>query len=156
LNEWIEIKDASVACDDAVLLLAELNAALIKITGASGEARFAAEDVNNERSAFVIAYVNGAACGCGALRPLTETTVEIKRVYARPNAIGVGTAIVKILEEKARALGYTELVLETRKVNVDAVAFYRKLGYEECANFGKYVGREEAVCMSKWMLYKAK
>jgi ribosomal protein S18 acetylase RimI-like enzyme len=63
---------------------------------------------------------------------------------------------VKALEQKARALGYTELVLETRKVNTAAVAFYRKLGYVECANYGKYVGREEAVCMSKWMLYKAK
>jgi putative acetyltransferase len=39
------------------------------------------------RSAFVVAYTDGVACGCGALRPLTETTAEIKRVYARPNAI---------------------------------------------------------------------
>jgi ribosomal protein S18 acetylase RimI-like enzyme len=140
LNEWIEIKDASVACDDAVLLLAELNAALTKITGASGEVSFAAEDVANERSAFVIAYVNGMACGCGALRPLTDTIAEIKRVYARPNSIGVGTAIVRALEAKAREFGYTEIVLETRKVNVDAVAFYRKLGYVECANYGKYKG----------------
>jgi GNAT superfamily N-acetyltransferase len=149
LNDLIEIIEESVTCDDAALLLAELNAALTKITGASGEASFAAEDMEAPRSAFVIAYADGVACGCGALRPLTETTAEIKRVYARPNAIGVGTAIVKALEEKTRGFGYSEIVLETRRVNTSAVAFYRKLGYAECENFGKYVGRTEAICMSK-------
>jgi ribosomal protein S18 acetylase RimI-like enzyme len=61
----------------------------------------------------------------------------------------VGTAIVKSLEEKAQTLGYTELVLETRKVNTTAVNFYRKLGYRVYENFGKYIGREDAVCMGK-------
>jgi ribosomal protein S18 acetylase RimI-like enzyme len=145
----IEIREASVTSADAKQLLKELSDVLTQMTGASGEASFAVEDVGNERSAFVIAYVNGLACGCGALRPHTETTAEIKRVYARPNSIGVGTAIVKALEQKARALGYTELVLETRKVNVDAVAFYRKLGYVECEKYGKYVGRKDAICMVK-------
>lgn len=145
----IDIRETSVTSADANQLLKELSDALTRITGASGEASFAAEDVENERSAFVIAYADGAACGCGALRPLTETTAELKRVYARPNSQGVGTAIVKALEEKARSFGYSEIVLETRRVNTAAVAFYRKLGYTECENFGKYIGRNEAICMQK-------
>lgn len=96
----IEIREASVASDDAVQLLAELNDTLARITGASGEASFAADDMGHTRAAFVIAYVNGTAAGCGALRPLSETQAEIKRVYARPNSLGVGTAIVNALEEK--------------------------------------------------------
>jgi ribosomal protein S18 acetylase RimI-like enzyme len=145
----IEIKEAGVACGDAVRLLVELNETLARITGASGEASFEAGDAGRARAVFVIAYVNGAAAGCGALRPLSDARAEIKRVYARPNSLGVGTAIVNALEEKARAFGYTELVLETRKVNTAAVNFYRKLGYETCENFGKYKGREDAVCMGK-------
>ncbi len=147
----IEIKEASVTSAEAVQLLKELSNALRRITGAGGEASFAAEDVENERSAFLIAYADSIACGCGALRPFTDTTAELKRVYARPNTQGVGTAIVKALEAKARALGYTELVLETRKVNAHAVVFYTKLGYTVCENFGKYKGREDAVCMGSYL-----
>jgi ribosomal protein S18 acetylase RimI-like enzyme len=138
----IEIRETSATHPDAIRMLKDLNVALTKITGTSGEASFAAEDVEDPRSAFVIAYADGVACGCGALRLITDITAEIKRVYARPNSIGVGTAIVRALEAKAREFGYTEIVLETRKVNEDAVAFYRKLAYVECPNFGKYIGRE--------------
>ncbi|HPJ01935.1 MAG TPA: GNAT family N-acetyltransferase [Candidatus Limiplasma sp.] len=148
----LDIRDASVTSADAQLLLQELNQTLASITGASGEQSFSDADVADPRAVFVIAYVDGAACGCGALRPYDQNTAEIKRVYARPNSRGVGTAIVQALEEKARALGYTRLILETRKVNEKAVAFYQKLGYTVCPNFGKYVGRDEAVCLSKKIL----
>ena len=97
----IEMKEAGAASDDAVRLLTELNETLARITGASGKASFDADDMGRERAAFVIAYVNGAAAGCGALRPLSDSRAEIKRVYARPNILGVGTAIVKALEEKS-------------------------------------------------------
>jgi ribosomal protein S18 acetylase RimI-like enzyme len=40
-------------------------------------------------------------------------------------------------------------VLETRKVNKKAVAFYLAKGYKVIENFGKYRGREEAVCFEK-------
>lgn len=145
----IEVRDANITSADAIQLLRELSDTLKAITGASGEASFAAEDVENARSAFVIAYADGIPCGCGALRPLTETTAELKRVYARPNNQGVGTAIVKALEAKALGLGYSEIVLETRRVNTAAVAFYQKLGYTECENYGDYVGRSEAICLRK-------
>jgi hypothetical protein len=42
-------------------------------------------------------------------------------------------------------------VLETRRVNVGAVAFYKKLGYAECENFGKYKGRNEAKCLTQYL-----
>lgn len=140
---------ADVTGSDARRLLRELNDALFRITGASGEQSFTEDDLKDPRAVFVIAYLDGDACGCGALRPYSADSAEIKRVYARPNSQGVGTAIVRALENKARALGYTRLILETRKVNENAVAFYRKLGYTFCPNFGKYAGRDEVVCMEK-------
>ncbi|MBE0601931.1 MAG: GNAT family N-acetyltransferase [Firmicutes bacterium] len=149
----IEIKEASVHSRDAQALLRELSGALQHITGASGEQSFALGDLKDPRAVFVIAYADGIACGCGALRPYSPDAAEIKRVYARPNTSGVGTAIVKALEAKAKALGYARLLLETRKVNTTAVAFYQKLGYAVCSNFGKYVGRDEAVCMEKPLIH---
>ena len=145
----LEIKEVSAACGDAQILLRELSDALLHITGASGEQSFSQDDLDDPRAVFVIARLDDAACGCGALRPYSADTAEIKRVYARPNAKGVGTAIVKALEAKAKTLGYTRLILETRNVNAKAVAFYRKLGYTVCPNYGKYAGRDEAVCMEK-------
>ncbi len=148
----IEIRDVSVLSADAQQLLTELSRALTDITGASGEQSFDATDLLGPRAVFVIAYQSGVPCGCGALRPLTKTTAEIKRVYARPNHHGTGSAIVSALEAKALALGYTRLILETRKVNTRAVAFYRKLGYSVCPNFGRYIVRDDAACMNKELL----
>jgi ribosomal protein S18 acetylase RimI-like enzyme len=59
----------------------------------------------------------------------------------------VGAAVLAHLE--AQAAGYQALWLETRKVNSRAVAFYLKHGYVITPNYGKYVGRDEAVCFSK-------
>ncbi len=155
MSDRIEIKEADVFSNDAQGLLRELSDALLRITGASGEQSFAEDDLNDPRAVFVLAYSDGAACGCGALRPYSADAAEIKRVYARPNVQGVGTAIVRALEEKAKALGYTRLILETRKINAKAVAFYKKLGYAACPNYGKYVGRPEAVCMDKTLILDA-
>lgn len=145
----LEIKEASIACSDALMLLRELSDALTRITGASGEASFSQDELEDPRAVFMIAYLDGAACGCGALRPYSADAAEIKRVYARPNTQGVGTAIVKALEEKAKGFAYARLILETRKVNEIAVSFYQKLGYTVRPNFGRYAGRREAVCMEK-------
>lgn len=46
-------------------------------------------------------------------------------------------------------MGYTEFWLETRSVNARAVSFYERRGYRKIPNFGKYIGRQEAVCLGK-------
>jgi len=70
-------------------------------------------------------------------------------MYAVPGSSGVGAAVLAYLETEARALGYTHFWLETRRVNQRAVAFYEKHGYARIPNFGKYVGKTEAVCFAK-------
>ena len=149
MNAIIDIRDTDIRSTDAQLLLGELNDTLTRITGASGALSFTEDDVSDSRAAFVIAYVDNKPVGCGALRPMCGSEAEIKRVYARPGTRGVGSAVVRALEQRARALGYSKLLLETRKVNANAVRFYQKLGYTVCDNFGKYIGREYAVCMEK-------
>jgi GNAT superfamily N-acetyltransferase len=134
---------------DAQTLLGELGAALLLITGSDGTASFDVADVRGERACFLLARTaDGLAVGCGALRPLADGVAELKRMYARPGS-GVGRPLLDALERQARAFGYTEVWLETRKVNARAVAFYEKHGYCIIPNYGKYVGRDEAVCLGK-------
>jgi GNAT superfamily N-acetyltransferase len=131
---------------DALALTGELSAALAAITGDSGAASFAPADV----SLFVVARSDdGQLLGCGALRPLAAGVGEIKRMYARPGTRGVGKALLAHIESAAAGFGYRELWLETRRVNLRAVAFYLTHGYSGIDNYGKYVGRPEAVCFGK-------
>lgn len=130
-------------------LLAELDTALAAITGSDGTTSFDAADVRGERACFLLAHdANGLAVGCGALRPLASGVAELKRMYARPDS-AAGRFLLEALERQALAFGYTEVWLETRKVNVRAVAFYEKHGYCTIPNYGKYVGRAEAICLGK-------
>ena len=145
---------AIAACDpdsvDARVLVDELSAALAAITGDSGKASFSADDARVARSLFVVAKgAAGQLLGCAALRPLEGDVGEIKRMFARPGSGGAGAALLAHVEQAARTFGYRELWLETRKVNTRAVTFYEKHGYRTIPNYGKYVGRDDAVCLGK-------
>lgn len=145
----IEIKSASVDSEDAKMLISELNQALTVITGDDGTTNFHREDVLDERSAFLIAYIDGIPYGCGAIRQVSEDTAEAKRIYARKNQYGVGKAILKALETKAIEFGYHRIILETRVQNLHAIEFYHKNGYDRCEAYGKYVGKDNAYCFQK-------
>ncbi|MFB9241516.1 GNAT family N-acetyltransferase [Massilia antarctica] len=145
---------AIAACDpdspDARILIEELSAALAALTGDSGKASFAADDTRVARSLFVVARgAAGQALGCAALRPLDDDVGEVKRMFARPGTNGVGAALLAHVEQAAQGLGYRQLWLETRKVNTRAVAFYARHGYSVISNYGKYVGRDDAVCLGR-------
>ena len=134
---------------DARRMVAELDAALAAITGDSGAASFDPQECRGAGAVFVIAYdIQGAALGCGALRPLEEAVGEIKRMYARPGS-GAGAHILAALERHAAARGYRQCWLSTRRVNVRAVAFYERHGYVDVPPYGRYVGRAVSICLGK-------
>jgi GNAT superfamily N-acetyltransferase len=134
----------------ALQLLDQLSVTLAGITGDSGRSSFDPYDVEGAGASFVLAYdAQGNALGCGAYRPLQKGVAELKRMFVIPASKGVGSAILNDLERRAEADGYRELWLETRLVNSRAVEFYERNGYHRIPNFGKYVGRPEAVCFSK-------
>ncbi len=101
---------------------------------------------------------HGEAIACGGLRPLADAVlgpgvVEVKRMYAVPEARGTGvaTAVLRALEAEARRLGAPRLVLETGPAQPDAIRFYRREGYEPIPLFGAYVGSDVSVCFSRWL-----
>lgn len=87
--------------------------------------------------------------GCGAIRPIDENIGEVKRMYSKFPGKRIGQTILSFLENKAKAIGYSDLVLETRVKNQEAIQFYQKQEYKVIPNYGKYTDRPEAICFGK-------
>ncbi|HYJ40938.1 MAG TPA: GNAT family N-acetyltransferase [Steroidobacteraceae bacterium] len=87
---------------------------------------------------LLIARVNGEAVGCVALRALDRATIEMKRLYVRPVArgLGLGKRLGEAAISCAREYGYSELRLDTLATMVSAQALYRSLGFVEIPPYG--------------------
>jgi GNAT superfamily N-acetyltransferase len=57
--------------------------------------------------------------------------------------------VLAVLEERARGLGATRLVLETGTRQPEAIALYVRSGFSRIEPFGEYVGEPLSVCMGK-------
>ena len=101
---------------------------------------------------FLIAVTaSGRAIACGALRRLDATTAEVKRMYVEPasRGSGVAAALLRSLEEAARARGWTTLRLETGPAQPDAIRFYEREGYRPIPLYGVYVGSDLSLCYER-------
>jgi len=99
----------------------------------------------------VVLYQGEVPVACGAMKPSTGDNLEIKRMYTSPEFRGRGLAsqVVYELEKWAKESGAKACVLETGKRQRDAVALYKKLGYQIIPNFEPYVGVENSLCFEK-------
>jgi len=99
----------------------------------------------------VVAYEDGAAVGCGAIKEYEEGVAEIKRMFVRPENRGRGIAgqILTELERWAKELNYSECILETGIKQPEAIRLYQKSGYEKIPSYGQYLNVENSVCMKK-------
>jgi putative acetyltransferase len=99
----------------------------------------------------VVAYLDEQAVGCGAFKPFAENTVEIKRMYVRPEHRGqrIAERVLVELETWARELNIIDCVLETGQKQPEAIRLYQRSGYALIPNYGQYVGVANSVCMKK-------
>src|SRR5258707_4018227 len=77
---------------------------------------------------------DGSALGCVAVRSLAGVTVcEMKRLYVRPAArgLGVGRALVAAIIRSAEELGFTQMKLDTLPAMDEALALYKRFGFVE-------------------------
>jgi GNAT superfamily N-acetyltransferase len=102
----------------------------------------------------VVAYENDAPVGCGALKEYELNAMEVKRMYVAPTSRGKGiaTAVLTALESWAAELSYRKCVLETGKKQPEAIALYRRQGYQIIPNYGQYKDVENSVCFEKELL----
>lgn len=100
---------------------------------------------------LVVARSDGDPVGCGALRQINKTTVEVKRMYVVPTARrrGVARQVLAELERVASERGNNKVILETGVFQPEALALYGSAGYRRTANYGRYVGNPEACCFEK-------
>jgi len=99
----------------------------------------------------VIAYENDEPAGCGAIKEFGPDTMEIKRMYVRPEMRkkGIAFRILNELETWAGELSYTKCILETSLKQQEAIGLYKKNGYLLIQNFGQYTGVENSICFEK-------
>ena len=112
-------------------------------------------EITPGRGLFVLAWLDGVAIGCGAVKRLGGADAEIKRMYVKPTARGrgVGGAILAELEAEALALGARRIVLETGLRQPEAVALYRRHSFDVIPNFGPYVDSPLSLCMAKTLVH---
>ncbi|WP_084134597.1 GNAT family N-acetyltransferase [Paenibacillus harenae] len=100
---------------------------------------------------FMVAYWEGLPVGCGAIRPLDQGSVELKRFFVDESYRnkGIAGALLTTLEARAAALGYRCVKLETGEALREAVGFYKKNGYRLIDRFGEYADSETSLCFGK-------
>jgi putative acetyltransferase len=98
---------------------------------------------------FFVARRAGQALGCGALWVKAGEYGEVKRMYLRPEArgLGIGRQILARIIAQARAEGLPLMRLETGRVSSDALRLYRAAGFRERGPYGEYPDHPASVFM---------
>lgn len=98
-----------------------------------------------------VAYKNDKPVSCGAIKEYSSNTMEVKRMFTLPKSRGKGiaTRVLIELEKWTKELGYKNCILETGKKQPEAIALYKKNGYNLIPNFGQYAGVDNSICFKK-------
>jgi GNAT superfamily N-acetyltransferase len=94
-------------------------------------------DYAEPAGALLLALIDGEVAGCGAMRPLTDVdypnACEMKRLYVRRafRRFGLGRLIAQALIDRARAAGYSSMLLDTLDEMESARELYASLGFSE-------------------------
>ncbi len=121
--------------DDVRALVKELNEFTFELTPAEFRHHMTVEQMAGaDTTLFVARDSGGATLGMGALRRHANGVGEVKRMFVKPSArgLGIGGAILERIEALARQEGLSRVVLETGS-NFDAAKrVYERGGFETC------------------------
>ena len=83
-------------------------------------------------------------------KDLDDALLAEKKDPERVGILWSSRAMVGETEAEARALGLTQLVLETGTRQTEALALYRRAGFSEISPYGEYAASSgTSVCMTK-------
>jgi len=96
-------------------------------------------DYDEPTGALLVAEENHHLIGMIALRPLSGSICEMKRLWVRPEGRGRGVAkeLVAQILDQARHLNYDEIRLDTLPMMTNAQSLYESLGFHDVAAYYK-------------------
>lgn len=128
---------------DTLALVDRLNHELASVATEPDEVHFdlTTAEVTGNRGRMIRARLEGTLVGCGAVRTIEPGVGEIKRMFVDPAVRGrkIGAAILDQLELAAAGLGLDLVKLETGIHQPEAIAMYRRAGYDPIEPWGEYV-----------------
>ena len=73
----------------------------------------------------------GTPLGCVGLRPLSDGSCEMKRLYVTPEGrgLGLGKALAETIVAESRRIGYREMLLDTLPSLTAAIGLYERMGF---------------------------
>ena len=82
---------------------------------------------------FLVVLDDDKVIGSGAIRKFDPTTAELKRMWLLEtyHGKGIGYQVISQLFDFARSKHYQRIILQTSPEQTRAIAFYKKLGFDE-------------------------
>ncbi|MBF0276375.1 MAG: GNAT family N-acetyltransferase [SAR324 cluster bacterium] len=108
-----------------------------------------AKHIFNPNSLVVVARSKKTVCGFVILQ-FTEKTANMSLLAVDPSfqRKGIGSDLVRFVEQSANAAGLASIFLEVREINKGALIFYRSHGYRQINLLPRYYrNRETAIRM---------
>ena len=148
---------------DARRLIAEVQAEYVRRYGGPDDSPVDVLEFQPPLGRFALGYLDTEPVAMGGWRrhdeadPQTSWAVpaaEVKRMYVTEAARGRGyaRAMLAYLEDTARSAGVRWLLLETGKVQPEALALYESCGYQRVPPFGYYADGKLAIHLGKNLL----
>lgn len=146
----LTLKRTNSNTPDFRLLVAELDADL-RLRNGDMMNIYDQHNVIEKNDTVVIAYVDHVPAGCGCFKAFDQESVEVKRMFVRPDARGNGISklVLNELEIWARQSGFKYAVLESAGKQIEAHNLYQKSGYGRIPNYGPYVNLPYSLCFMK-------
>ncbi|PSL20679.1 GNAT family N-acetyltransferase [Shimia abyssi] len=94
----------------------------------------------------------GALIGCGVIRRVRPDAAELKRMYVRPEAqgLGLGRQLFEMRINEARRMGCTTLYADTVKGNRAMLAMYEGYGFRYIP---RYAENANGPKFEPWLVY---
>ncbi|QHQ35724.1 GNAT family N-acetyltransferase [Algicella marina] len=150
MTEALTLRRDDALGPDTLAMIGESEAELAAIYPPEVRSAFSPEELRASGVRMVVAHRCGRPVGCGGVAVL-DGYGELKRIFVTRAARGTGVvqAILKHLEQEARAEGLALMRLETGDASPEAIRAYERQGYVRRGPFGAYRENGSSVFMEK-------